>query len=217
MRRSARIMAIITLFAGSRAAPSAAKPRLKGLAPTSGLAFSSRTLVEAYRRGTEQFGWERRNPVPRSQREGDWLIGYGVATATYPYYRMPGGSARIHLSADGRAVVQMASHEMGMGTATAQAQHAAERLGLPVSLVTFEYGDTALPSGDRWRFVPDRVWHTNAGEADKKKGSRRVHMSSLSPARRNFENNMAKLGVYSVAAGRTSLAYRRLSPPNRGG
>jgi xanthine dehydrogenase YagR molybdenum-binding subunit len=60
---------------------------------------------------------------------------------------MPGGSARIRLSADGHAVVQMASHEMGMGTATAQAQHAAERLGLPVERVTFEYGDTDLPSG----------------------------------------------------------------------
>jgi xanthine dehydrogenase YagR molybdenum-binding subunit len=115
--------------------------------PTSGLAFSSRNLVEAYRRGAEQFGWENRNPQPRSQREGDWLTGYGVATATYPYYRMPGGSARIRLSADGRAIVQMASHEMGMGTATAQAQHAAERLGLPVDRVIFEYGDTAYPAG----------------------------------------------------------------------
>jgi xanthine dehydrogenase YagR molybdenum-binding subunit len=115
--------------------------------PTSGLAFSSRNLVEAYRRGAEQFGWEKRHFVPRSQREGDWLIGYGVATATYPYYRMPGGSARIRITADGRAIVQMASHEMGMGTATAQAQHAAERLGLPVGLVTFEYGNTAFPPG----------------------------------------------------------------------
>jgi xanthine dehydrogenase YagR molybdenum-binding subunit len=115
--------------------------------PTTGLAFSSRNLVEAYRRGAEQFGWERRNPIPRSQRDGDWLIGFGVATATYPYYRMPGGSARIRLIADGRAIVQMASHEMGMGTATAQAQHAAERLGLPIDRVTFEYGDTALPPG----------------------------------------------------------------------
>jgi xanthine dehydrogenase YagR molybdenum-binding subunit len=71
----------------------------------------------------------------------------GCATATYPYYRMPGGAARIKLSADGRAVVQMASHEMGMGTATVQAQHAAERLGLELDQVKFEYGDTSLPAG----------------------------------------------------------------------
>ncbi|HEX5957265.1 MAG TPA: xanthine dehydrogenase family protein molybdopterin-binding subunit, partial [Hyphomicrobiaceae bacterium] len=115
--------------------------------PTSGLPFSSRNLVEAYRLGAERFGWERRHPKPRTQRDGEWLIGQGVATGTYPYYRMPGGAASITLTADGRAIVRMAAHEMGMGTATVQAQHAAERLGLPVEHVTFEYGDTKLPSG----------------------------------------------------------------------
>jgi xanthine dehydrogenase YagR molybdenum-binding subunit len=115
--------------------------------PTSGLPFSERSIVEAYRRGAERFGWSKRNPVPRSQREGEWLIGYGVATATYPYYRMPGGVARIRLTADGHALVQMGSHEMGMGTATAQAQLAAELLGLPVDCVRFEYGDSSLPRG----------------------------------------------------------------------
>lgn len=115
--------------------------------PVSGQPFSSRHILEAYSRGAERFGWRHRNPVPRSRREGDWLIGMGVATATYPYYRMPGGAARIRLRADGRAVVQMASHEMGMGTATAQAQLAADLLGLPLDRVTFEYGDTMLPGG----------------------------------------------------------------------
>jgi xanthine dehydrogenase YagR molybdenum-binding subunit len=115
--------------------------------PTSGLPFSSRHLLEAYRNGAEAFGWERRNPVPRSQRDGEWLVGQGVATATYPYFRMPSGSARIVISADGRAVVRMASHEMGMGTATVQAQFAADHLGLPFERVRFEYGDTDLPSG----------------------------------------------------------------------
>jgi xanthine dehydrogenase YagR molybdenum-binding subunit len=115
--------------------------------PTSGLPFSSRHIVEAYRRGAEAFGWARRSHKPRANRDGDWLIGHGVATATYPYYRMPGGAASIRLMADGRAIVAMGSHEMGMGTATAQAQHAAERLGLPVEQVTFEHGDTDLPNG----------------------------------------------------------------------
>jgi len=118
-----------------------------GKDPTSGTAFSSRNLVEAYRRGAERFGWDQRIATPRSRREGEWLIGIGCATATYPYYRMPGGAARIRLTADGRALVQMASHEMGMGTATVQAQHAAERLGLEFEDVTFDYGDTSLPSG----------------------------------------------------------------------
>jgi xanthine dehydrogenase YagR molybdenum-binding subunit len=81
------------------------------------------------------------------QRDGGWLIGQGVATGTYPYYRMPGGAASITLTAEGRAIVRMGAHEMGMGTATVQAQHAAERLGVPVEQVTFEYGDSNLPSG----------------------------------------------------------------------
>jgi xanthine dehydrogenase YagR molybdenum-binding subunit len=115
--------------------------------PTSGHAFSSRHILEAYQKGAEHFGWEQRNPVPRSRREGEWLIGMGVATATYPYYRMPGGAARITLTRDGHARVAMASHEMGMGTATVQAQAGADRLGLPVEHVTFEYGDTLLPTG----------------------------------------------------------------------
>jgi xanthine dehydrogenase YagR molybdenum-binding subunit len=115
--------------------------------PTSGLAFSSRHIVDAYRRGAERFGWDRRNPKPKSQRDGNWLIGHGVATATYPYYRMPGGAASITLARDGKATVRMASHEMGMGTATVQAQHAADRLGLPVGSVIFEYGDTTFPRG----------------------------------------------------------------------
>lgn len=115
--------------------------------PASGLSFSSRNIVEAYRQGAERFGWEKRKSPPGSRRDGDWLIGQGVATATYPYYRMPGGAASIRVTADGRAIVAMASHEMGMGTATVQAQHAAERLGLPVECVTFEYGDSELPHG----------------------------------------------------------------------
>jgi xanthine dehydrogenase YagR molybdenum-binding subunit len=115
--------------------------------PTSGLSFSSRHLLQAYERGAERFGWARRKAQPRALRDGDWLLGYGVATGTYPYYRMPGGAASITLINDGRAIVRMAAHEMGMGTATAQAQHAAERLGLPLEKVTFEYGDTNLPSG----------------------------------------------------------------------
>ncbi|MCZ4501033.1 MAG: dehydrogenase, partial [Marmoricola sp.] len=113
--------------------------------PAKGDAFSSRHIVEAYRRGAERFGWTRRNPTPRSQRDGEWLVGQGVATATYPYYRMPGGAVRISLHADGRAVVQTAAHEMGMGTATVQTQHAAERLGLPLDRVRFVYGDSSLP------------------------------------------------------------------------
>ena len=115
--------------------------------PASGHAFSSRHAVEAWRMGAEAFGWDRREAQTGARREGEWLIGMGCAAGTYPYTQLPGGAARISLQADGRAVVQMASHEMGMGTATVQAQHAAARLGLPVEAVVFEYGDSDLPAG----------------------------------------------------------------------
>jgi xanthine dehydrogenase YagR molybdenum-binding subunit len=42
-------------------------------------------------------------------------------------------------------VVQTPASDMGMGTATAQIQHAADRLGLPMHRVNFQYGDSSLP------------------------------------------------------------------------
>ena len=98
--------------------------------PTTGTPFSSRHVVEAYRAGAERFGWSGRNATPGTRREGEWLVGMGVAKATYPYHRMPGGAARITLTRDGHATVSIAAHEMGMGTSTAQTQVTAERLGL---------------------------------------------------------------------------------------
>ncbi len=112
--------------------------------PTKGTDFSIRNLAQAYRDGAQKFGWQFR--APRSQREGDWLIGQGVAAAYYPYYRLPGASARARILADGSAVIAAAAQEMGMGTATVQAQVSALRLGLPVEKVSFEYGDSSLPS-----------------------------------------------------------------------
>jgi xanthine dehydrogenase YagR molybdenum-binding subunit len=112
--------------------------------PTKDTSFSSRTLTEAYRRGAEKFGWAARSPEPRSRRDGKWLVGQGVATAYYPFLRFP-AKVRLRISADGSAIVQTPACEMGMGTATAQIQHAADRLGLPLHLISFEYGDSGLP------------------------------------------------------------------------
>jgi len=112
--------------------------------PTQGTPFSARHIVEAYRAGAESFGWARRQK-PGLRREGEWLIGMGCATATYPFYRIPGGAARITLTREGQAVVEVAAHEMGMGTSTAQSQIAADRLGLPIDQVDFRYGDSAFP------------------------------------------------------------------------
>jgi xanthine dehydrogenase YagR molybdenum-binding subunit len=114
--------------------------------PTSGLPFSTRNLREAYRVGAEKFGWARRPATPRTRREEGHLVGYGVATAYYPALQFP-SAAHVEIRADGSAVAQSSAHEMGMGTATAQAQNFADQLGLPVDRVRFEYGDSRLPEG----------------------------------------------------------------------
>jgi xanthine dehydrogenase YagR molybdenum-binding subunit len=112
--------------------------------PSSGLPFSARHLVDAWRAGAERFGWERR-AAPGTRREGEWLIGMGCATATYPYHRFPGGGARIRLDKTGHATVEVPANDMGMGTSTTQTIVTAERLGLPLERVTVAYGDSSFP------------------------------------------------------------------------
>jgi xanthine dehydrogenase YagR molybdenum-binding subunit len=115
--------------------------------PVSGAPHSQSDLTLAYELGAKKFGWDRRAATPKSRQDGEWLIGMGCATGSFPYVRMPGMSARITIDSNGHATVSSAAHEMGMGTATVQRQHAADRLGLPLDHVTVRIGDTDLPFG----------------------------------------------------------------------
>jgi xanthine dehydrogenase YagR molybdenum-binding subunit len=108
------------------------------------LPFSSRATREAYRLAGERFGWSRRSPAPGSMRDGRWLIGWGMASATYPMNFAP-ASARARLLPDGTAEVGTAASDMGPGTWTSMTQVAAETLGLPIERVRFVLGDTRLP------------------------------------------------------------------------
>jgi xanthine dehydrogenase YagR molybdenum-binding subunit len=108
------------------------------------LPFSSRSTRECYRAAAERFGWSRRNPEPRSMRDGRSLIGWGMATATYPMNYAP-ASAMARLLPDGTAEVASASSDMGPGTWTSMTQVAADTLGLPIERVKFTLGDTRLP------------------------------------------------------------------------
>src|SRR3954453_11792621 len=108
------------------------------------LPFSSRSTRECYRVAAERFGWSRRNPEPRSMRDGRWLIGWGMASATYPMNYAP-ASAMARLFPDGTAEVMSAASDMGPGTWTSMTQVAAETLGLPIERVKFTLGDTRLP------------------------------------------------------------------------
>lgn len=112
--------------------------------PETGLPWSSKSLRQCYAAGAERFGWGRRSPAPGSMRDGRWLVGWGMASATYPAHRSA-ASARARILPDGSAVVQSGTHDLGTGTYTVMAQIAADSLGLPLAKVRFELGDTSLP------------------------------------------------------------------------
>jgi xanthine dehydrogenase YagR molybdenum-binding subunit len=117
--------------------------------PISGNPWSSKGLKECYQRGAERFGWQGRNPTPRSQRDGHWLLGSGMATAGYPVPAFPGlqpQRALARLYGDGSAVVQCGTQEFGTGVATAMTQVAADGLCIPPDRARFELGDTDLPN-----------------------------------------------------------------------
>src|SRR5437899_8970999 len=108
------------------------------------LPFSSRSTRECYRVAAERFGWSRRDPKPRSMRDGRWLIGWGMASATYPMNYAP-ASAMARLLPDGTAEVMSAASDMGPGTWTSMTQVAAEAVGLPIERVDFSLGVALLP------------------------------------------------------------------------
>jgi xanthine dehydrogenase YagR molybdenum-binding subunit len=115
--------------------------------PNSGNPWSSHGLRECLERGASKFGWAGRNPQPRSERDGNWLIGTGMASAGYPVaFFMRTQRARAHMYADGTAVVETATQEFGTGMATVMTQVAADGLGIDLGNMRFEFGDTDLPT-----------------------------------------------------------------------
>ncbi|WP_210571754.1 xanthine dehydrogenase family protein molybdopterin-binding subunit [Streptomyces sp. GESEQ-4] len=110
-----------------------------------GAPFGSKHLIECYRRGAAKFRWSERDPRPRSMRDGDTLIGWGMATAAHTAGGRPGAGARVVISTEGRAVVQVGTHDIGTGTYTVMSQIAAQTLGLDLADVDFQLGDTDYP------------------------------------------------------------------------
>jgi xanthine dehydrogenase YagR molybdenum-binding subunit len=110
-----------------------------------GQQWSSKSLKQCYARGAELFGWSKRNPKAGATRDGRYLVGMGMASASYPVHNSQ-GTARARLYADGHAVVQAGATDLGTGTYTVMTQVAADSLGLPIEKVRFELGDTNLPT-----------------------------------------------------------------------
>jgi xanthine dehydrogenase YagR molybdenum-binding subunit len=112
--------------------------------PGSGRPWSSKALRECYVVGAERFGWARRTPEIGSMRDGNWLVGYGMAGVTFT-----SGQARCQASVsirrDGTAHVRSAATDLGTGTYTVATQVTAELLGLDIDQVHVEIGDSDLP------------------------------------------------------------------------
>lgn len=118
--------------------------------------FSSRMMIECLRIGAEKFGWQNRKIQPRSNKDGNWLKGYGVSAASRkaPYQK---SSAKVILelkNEEAYATVQMDATDIGTGSYSIIAQTASEFLNLPVEKITVELGDSLFPvtpgSGGSW-------------------------------------------------------------------
>ena len=109
-----------------------------------GRPYSTRSLMQCYDQAAQAFGWKERDGRPGSMRDGEWLVGFGCATAVYPTHIGP-AATRVRLTPKGDVRVQTAAHEIGNGIYTVLGQMAAERLGVQLSSVTVEVGDLRLP------------------------------------------------------------------------
>jgi xanthine dehydrogenase YagR molybdenum-binding subunit len=129
--------------------------------------YTSKQLRECYRQGATAFGWDKRNPEPRSMRDGSDLVGWGMATGIWEALQVP-TAARIVLTGNGHAEVSCATSDIGTGTYTIMAQVAADMLGLPIDNVTVKLGDSTLPQsqveGGSWTAAS--VAHAIAVTAD---------------------------------------------------
>ena len=121
--------------------------RLKNYAetePQDGKPWSSKALRQCYEAGAQRFDWSRRVPTPRAMRNGNTLIGLGMASATYPANRSD-AAAVARILPDGTAMVASGTQDIGTGTYTVMTQVAADALGFPPDRIRFALGDSTLP------------------------------------------------------------------------
>ncbi|TPG61145.1 xanthine dehydrogenase family protein molybdopterin-binding subunit [Roseomonas nepalensis] len=115
--------------------------------------FSQRQLVQCLRQGAERFGWNRRNARPGERREGNWLVGMGMA-AGFRNNMLTKSAARVRLDREGVVTVETDMTDIGTGSYTIIAQTAAETMGLPIEKVVVRLGDSDFPasagSGGQW-------------------------------------------------------------------
>ncbi len=112
--------------------------------PEKHVPYSTRNLIPCLEDGARRFGWERRQGKPGQTREGRWLIGMGMASASRSVLLQP-SKCRLTLNPDGSAVAELAMTDIGTGSYTILTQIGADLLGLPPERVTVRLGDTDYP------------------------------------------------------------------------
>ncbi|TIP96440.1 MAG: xanthine dehydrogenase family protein molybdopterin-binding subunit [Mesorhizobium sp.] len=186
--------------------------------PERGVPFSTRNLVTCMEEGARRFGWQRRNPTPGSTREGRKLIGYGMAAAIRPNY-IGAATAQVAVDRDGRVTARLDMTDIGTGTYTILTQIAAESLGVPISSIKVELGDSRFPrtagSGGSWGAASAGSALHNACNALKQRILEAAQSSEASPLRganateASFADGEVRVGQRSA-----SLAdlVRRIAP-----
>jgi xanthine dehydrogenase YagR molybdenum-binding subunit len=166
--------------------------------------YSSKALRECYRQGAEAFGWDKRNPAPRSMREARELVGWGMATGVWDAWQMP-ATARIVLTANGHAEVACGTSDIGTGTYTIMAQVAADMLGLALDNITVRLGDSTLPQSpvEGGSFIAASVAHAIVAAADE------VRNELLRLAKRIPDSPLRDLKTDDVALVDGRLASKR--------
>jgi xanthine dehydrogenase YagR molybdenum-binding subunit len=112
--------------------------------PEKDVPFNGRRLVECMREGARRFGWAERPARPGTRREGDHLIGIGMAAAIRMHFQ---GATRGGRANGGRRTGDrpLDMTDIGTGTYTILAQIAAEALGVTTDRVAVELARTDLP------------------------------------------------------------------------
>ena len=115
--------------------------------PMGGKRYSDKHLLECYRIGAKEIGWERWRS---GGLRGSALYrrrGIGMATQIWGGGGGPPAYATVHVNPDGTAVVTAGTQDIGTGTRTVLAQVCADELGVDLADVDVRIGDTETPYG----------------------------------------------------------------------
>lgn len=148
--------------------------------------------------GAERFGWHRRQARPAQVREGDWLVGLGMAAAFRNNLVMK-SKARVRLDGQGRVTVETDMTDIGTGSYTIIAQTAAEMMGVALDRVSVRLGDSLYPvsAGSGGQFGANSATSGVYAACVKLRGAVAAKLG-LDPDRAEFADGMVRVGNHSL-------------------